>query len=33
VFGLGYDVDTVQEAELPAYSGPLELRHARVRTT
>ena len=33
VFGLGYDVDAVQEAELPAYSGPLELRHARVRTS
>ena len=31
LFGLGYDVDTVTDAELPAYSGPLELRHAQVR--
>lgn len=33
VFGLRYDVDAVGEVELPAYSGPLELRHAQVRTT
>jgi len=32
-FGLGYDVDRLAEAELPAYSGPLELRYAEVRTT
>ncbi len=32
-FGLGYDVDSVGRVEIPAYSGPLELRHAQVRTT
>ncbi len=32
-FGLGYDVDAVEQAELPAYSGPLEMRYAEVRTT
>ncbi|WP_380164281.1 DUF881 domain-containing protein [Jannaschia sp. R86511] len=30
-FGLGYDVDDIGETELPAYSGPLEMRFARVR--
>ena len=30
-FGLGYEVDAVGEVEMPAYSGPLELRHAQVR--
>lgn len=33
LFGLGYEVDAVGEVEMPAYSGPLELRHAQVRTT
>ncbi|MFC5381229.1 DUF881 domain-containing protein [Aquipuribacter nitratireducens] len=29
-FGLGYEVSVLEEAELPAYTGPLELRHASV---
>ena len=33
LFGLGYEVDALAEAELPAYSGPLELRHAEVRAS
>jgi len=33
LFGLGYEVDSLEQAELPAYSGPLELQHAQVRTT
>lgn len=32
-FGLGYGVDRLGETELPAYTGPLELRFAEVRTT
>lgn len=32
-FGLTYDVDEVGEVEVPAYSGPLELRFAEVRST
>jgi uncharacterized protein YlxW (UPF0749 family) len=29
-FGLGYEVTVLEETRLPAYSGPLELRHAQV---
>lgn len=29
-FGLGYEVEELDSAELPAYSGPLELRFAEV---
>lgn len=30
-FGLGYDVEELDGVELPAYTGPLELRFAEVR--
>jgi uncharacterized protein YlxW (UPF0749 family) len=32
-YGLGYGVDELEETEMPAYSGPLELRYAEVRDT
>lgn len=32
-FGLGYEVEVVDDVDMPAYTGPLELRHAEVRTT
>jgi uncharacterized protein YlxW (UPF0749 family) len=32
-YGLTYEVDEIGETEMPAYSGPLELRYAEVRDT